>query len=169
MGAFNYGELVKQAQESGASTSYEPVPAGDYEVVVEAVDCKPTKKGDPMLTLTLKVVDGEAKNRKFWHRMAFIPGNGVGLAINFRQLDALGATPLLEQGGTLEQVAGFIKNKRAVAKIGFGKDSYSDKNEVKDLKASAAAQFDPANPPSTGPYMSPILPQTAAPAAPRPF
>lgn len=143
MGSFNYQDLVKQAQESGASTSYEPVPAGDYEVVVEAVEVKPTKKGDPMLTLTLKVVEGDAKNRKFWHRMAFIPGNGVGLSINFRQLDALGATPLLENGGTLEQVAGFIKNKRAVAKIGFGKDSYADKNEVKDLKKSDAAGSEP--------------------------
>jgi len=168
MGSFNYQDLVKQAQESGASTSYEPVPEGPYEVVIEDSKVEPTKKGDPMITLTLKVVEGEHKNRKFWHRMAFIPGNGVGLAINFRQLDALGATPMLENGASLEQVAAYVKNKRAVAKIGFGKNAYADKNEVKDLKASASADNSGLTPQVGFPLgNSPVAP--AAPAGPRPF
>lgn len=140
MAEFNYSALVQQAKDSGAATSYDPLPEGEYNFVVEKAEATNSKKGDPQLVLTLKVTDeGEHKNRKLWHRMTFIPGNGVGLAINFRQIDTLGGTPILEQGGSLAQVAGFLTGKTGLARV--IQKEWNDKlqNEVKDIKKGAAA------------------------------
>lgn len=167
MGSFNYQALVQEAQAAGAQTDFEPIPAGDYEASVKEAKAGTSKKGDPQLVVTLRIEDGAHKGRLQWARMTFVPGNGIGTAINLRQLDALGATPLLEQGGSLEQVAAFLTGKRCVVKVGFGKDSYADKNEVKDIKKSTAAALAPqAGGAFTSPYQAPAAP---APAGPRPF
>lgn len=140
MADFNYQALVQQAKDSGAATSYDPLPEGEYNFVVEKAEATNSKKGDPQLVLTLKVTDeGEHKNRKLWHRMTFIPGNGVGLAINFRQIDTLGGTPILEQGGSLAQVAGFLTGKTGLARV--IQKEWNDKlqNEVKDIKKGTVA------------------------------
>jgi len=47
-----------------------PLPAGDYKVVIEKSEKKPTKKGTGhLLELVLKVVDGEHKGRMVWERL----------------------------------------------------------------------------------------------------
>ena len=144
MADFNYQSLVQEAKASGATTEYEPLPAGDYNVVVEKAEATNSKKGDPQLVLTLKVTDELHKNRKLWHRMTFIPGNGVGLAINFRQLDALGATPLLEQGGSLAQVAGFLTGKVALVAVKQREWNGKMQNDVSDVKKGNAIGAVPA-------------------------
>jgi hypothetical protein len=146
MAAFDYSSLVAQAQASGASATYEPLPVGDYAVSVEKAEVGESKKGDPQLVITYKVSEGPFANRKLWHRMTFIPSNGIGLAINFRQLDVLGATPILEQGGTLAQVAGFLTGKSAVVKVSQREWNGKINNDVDDVKkgaASAAPAFAP--------------------------
>lgn len=135
--SFNYKALVEEAKASGAAEGFDPLPNGWYGATIDKSELKTTQKGDPMIVITWKITDdGEYKNRRIWHNMAFVPGNGVGLAINFRDLDTLGATSILENGGSLEQVAGFIKNKDAQLKLGLGKP-YNGvvRNEVKDVKA----------------------------------
>lgn len=146
MADFNYQSLVQEAKASGATTEYEPLPAGNYNVVVEKAESTTSKKGDPQLVLTLKVTDELHKNRKLWHRMTFIPGNGVGLAINFRQLDALGATPLLEQGGSLAQVAGFLTGKTAEVVVKQREWNGKMQNDVSDVKKGLASGGVPSGP-----------------------
>ena len=164
MAAFNYQALVQEAQAAGAQTSFEPIPEGEYEAAVKEAKAQQSKKGDPQLVVTFKVEGGPHNGRLQWARMTFVPGNGIGTAINLRQLDALGATPLLENGGTLEQVAAFLTGKRAVIKVGFGKDSFADKNEIKDIKKSSAPVA--GSIPMAGGFTQP---SPVAPAGPRPF
>lgn len=159
MAEFNYQALVQEAKDSGAATSYDPLPEGEYGFVIEKAESTNSKKGDPQLVLTLKVTDeGDHKNRKLWHRMTFIPGNGTGLAINFRQLDVLGATPLLEQGASLAQVAGFLTGKTGVAVVKQKMWNEKLQNDVSNIKKAAAV----AGAPVMGGFAAPIAPVASA-------
>ena len=44
------------------SGNYEDVPHGTYEVAVKQMELKASKKGDPMVSIWFKVVDGPHKN-----------------------------------------------------------------------------------------------------------
>lgn len=51
---------VKEAAENG--TEFKEVPHGDYEVAVQQMELKASKKGDPMVSIWFKIVsDGEFK------------------------------------------------------------------------------------------------------------
>ena len=56
-------EDLKEVQENGGG-SYEDVPHGKYEVIIDKMEIKETKKGDKlMLSVTFKVLEGSQKNR----------------------------------------------------------------------------------------------------------
>ena len=58
MADFNYKALVQEAKDSGASATYDPLPDGDYNVVVSKAEATQSKKGDPQIAVTFKVTDG---------------------------------------------------------------------------------------------------------------
>lgn len=53
-------DVAEAAQNN--SGSYEDVPHGTYEVAVKQMELRASKKGDPMVTIWFKVVDGPHKN-----------------------------------------------------------------------------------------------------------
>lgn len=161
MAAFDYNALVQEAKASGATTSFEPLPDGEYSVVVDKAESTTSKKGDPQVKIVYKVTEGPHQNRLLWQYMTFIPGNGTGLAINFRQLDVLGATPLLEQGGSLAQVAGFLLGKTAVVKVAQRTSGDKVYNDIKDVKkGSSTSGPGPVGGFSSGPASAPASSST---------
>ena len=56
--------LQKDVAEASKNNSgnYEDVPHGTYEVAVKQMELKASKKGDPMVSIWFKVVDGPHKN-----------------------------------------------------------------------------------------------------------
>ena len=53
---------VQEAAENG-SGQFKEVPHGDYEVAIQQMELKASKKGDPMVSIWFKIVeDGEFKN-----------------------------------------------------------------------------------------------------------
>lgn len=52
---------VKEAASNGTG-EYKEVPHGDYEVAVQQMELKASKKGDPMVSIWFKILDGEFKN-----------------------------------------------------------------------------------------------------------
>ena len=52
---------VAEAAQNG-SGNYEEVPHGTYEVAIKQMELKASKKGDPMVSIWFKVVDGPHKN-----------------------------------------------------------------------------------------------------------
>lgn len=56
--------LAQDVAEAAQNTSgnYEDVPHGTYEVAVKQMELKASKKGDPMVSIWFKVVDGPHKN-----------------------------------------------------------------------------------------------------------
>lgn len=55
--------LVKDvAEAANGASEYKEVPHGDYEVAIQQMELKASKKGDPMVSIWFKIVDGEFKN-----------------------------------------------------------------------------------------------------------
>ncbi len=52
---------VKEAAANGTG-EFKEVPHGDYEVAVQQMELKASKKGDPMVSIWFKILDGEFKN-----------------------------------------------------------------------------------------------------------
>ena len=50
-----------EAAENGTG-NYKEVPHGDYEVAIQQMELKASKKGDPMVSIWFKILDGEFEN-----------------------------------------------------------------------------------------------------------
>lgn len=57
---------VKEAAENGGTGEFKEVPHGTYEVKVEKMELKASKKGDPMVVIWFSILDGEYKNSKLF-------------------------------------------------------------------------------------------------------
>jgi hypothetical protein len=49
--------------------SYDPVPAGEYTVIIASSEWKSSSKGDQMLKVTAEIVDGSFKGRKLFSNL----------------------------------------------------------------------------------------------------
>ena len=47
---------IQEAEENGGSGDYKDVPTGTYEVKIEKMEIKESKKGDPMLSVWFKIL-----------------------------------------------------------------------------------------------------------------
>lgn len=52
---------IKKAEENGAD--YEEIPVGEYEVKIEKMELKKSKKGEPMFSCWFKVLVGDYKGK----------------------------------------------------------------------------------------------------------
>ena len=69
-------DLFAQAMVSEPSTGdFENLPDGDYEVVLSSLEYKNNKKGNPMITYVLTVIDdNEFNGRKHWKHVNLVHG-----------------------------------------------------------------------------------------------
>lgn len=71
-------EGIKQARENGGG-NYEEVPYGTYEVNVEKIELRESKKGDPMVSIWFKIVAGKYKNSKIFYNQVINQGFQIHL------------------------------------------------------------------------------------------
>ena len=64
---------VKEAAENGGG-EYKEVPHGDYEVAVQQMELKASKKGHPMVSIWFKILDGEFKNSIIFYNQVITQG-----------------------------------------------------------------------------------------------
>ena len=77
-------EDVKAAANGGGG-NYKEVPHGNYEVAVQQMELKESKKGKPMVSIWFKIVyDGEYKGSMIFYNQ--VVDNGTGLHINNEML-----------------------------------------------------------------------------------
>ena len=57
---------IKQARENDGG-NYEEVPYGTYEVNVEKIELRESKKGDPMVSIWFNIIAGNFKNSKIFY------------------------------------------------------------------------------------------------------
>ena len=65
---------VKEAAENGGG-DFKEVPHGDYEVAIQQMELKASKKGDPMVSIWFKIVsDGEFKGSMIFFNQVITQG-----------------------------------------------------------------------------------------------
>ncbi|MAF24487.1 hypothetical protein CL634_02785 [bacterium] len=78
---FNLNDLDEEYEthDSEQNTDFEELPDGKYQVSVDRVELMLSKSGDKrMFKWTLKVINGEFKNRLIWKYSMLEPGDSLG-------------------------------------------------------------------------------------------
>ena len=91
--------LSKEVKELKSSSDYPEIPCGKYEVALEKLEMKKSKKGNPMLFAQMKIVQGQFENQKIFMNQVLYMGDGHD---NFRLSNANGFLKSLETGLTVE-------------------------------------------------------------------
>jgi hypothetical protein len=71
--------LKKDAEEAAKNGGgdFKEVPEGNYEVEVNKLELKKSKKGDPMLSIWFKILDGEYKGSIIFYNQVMSQGFGI--------------------------------------------------------------------------------------------
>lgn len=65
---------IEEAAANGGTGQFKEVPHGKYEVAVEQMELKASKKGDPMVSIWFKIVDGEYKGSMLFYNQIVTQG-----------------------------------------------------------------------------------------------
>lgn len=65
---------IEEAKNNGGNREFEKVPHGEYEVKVDKMELKASKKGDPMVTIWFTIVNGKFKNSKLFMNQVITQG-----------------------------------------------------------------------------------------------
>lgn len=71
---------VKKAQED--NKEFEKVPHGEYEVKVDKMELKSSKKGDPMVSIWFTILEGKYKNSKLFLNQVVTQGFQIHIVNN---------------------------------------------------------------------------------------
>lgn len=74
---------IEQAQKDDGNRTYEAVPHGKYEVKVDKMELKPTKKGDPMVSIWFTILEGKYKKSKLFMNQVVTQGFQLNIVNNF--------------------------------------------------------------------------------------
>ena len=140
------------------STAYEPLPAGEYPVIIVDSNMENTKTGTgQFLKLQIQVIEGEHANAMLFDRLNLVNSNQQAVDIAKRTLSAI-----CHAVGVLQvQDSQQLHNKPMLVKVTVrqGDGQYGPSNDIKAYKPIASAK--PAAP-------AMARPQPAANAAPAP-
>lgn len=79
---------IQEAEENGGSGDYKEVPTGTYEVKIEKMEIKESKKGDPMLSVWFKILNGEYEGSMIFMNQVITQGFQIHICNTFlRSLD----------------------------------------------------------------------------------
>jgi len=153
MAALNFN-----ANDVADRPSRDPLPAGEYKVVVEASQEKATKAGDgSYFEVTLVITDGEHEGRKLWHRMNLNNKSEDAVAnakVEMRQLCNAAGHPSITDTDQLHDIEVI-----AIVSLKADRQSGEMRNEVKGYKAvgSSSSPIVPGKPapPKSGPTAAP--------------
>ena len=90
---------VAEAAENGGSGQYKEVPHGSYEVSIQQLELKASKKGDPMVSIWFKIVSGEYKGSLIFYNQVVTQGFQIHMVNEMlrKMCEEMGAdTPVIE-------------------------------------------------------------------------
>lgn len=73
---------VQEAQENGGTGEYKQVPVGTYEVKVSKMELTESKKGDPMVSIWFKILNGEYKGSLIFYNKVVYGTSNDGFMIH---------------------------------------------------------------------------------------
>ena len=125
------------------STSYDPIPNGEYMALITDSDVKPTKAGTGYyMQLVWEVIDGQYKGRKVFDRINIQNANKTAEEIGQRELSAIcHAVGKMNPADSTElhNIPALIK-----VKIKPAQDGYDASNEVNGYEAANQPAQQPA-------------------------
>jgi hypothetical protein len=69
-----YEKDLEEIKKNGGTGEYKEVPHGEYTVKVEKMELKESKKGDPMLSVMFRILEGEFKKSCiFMNQVVLLP------------------------------------------------------------------------------------------------
>ena len=142
MSSLNWGDLVKDAGDVG---SFEPLPDGDYDLVVQEAVAKVSQSGKTMFSLKAQVQGGAHNKRLVWDNLVVTPESPAALGMFFRKMAALGlgreffATS--PSNAAIEQA---VKGRAFRAQVGSRTWQGQKKNEIKMYYVATAPAGSPA-------------------------
>ena len=139
MAQLNFDATQVEPQES-----FDPIPAGEYHVIIEDTEMKTTAAGTgEYLQITLSVLDGQYAGRKLWDRLNLSNPNKTAEEIAQRTLSAIcHATGVLKPRDSAE-----LHNKTLIAKVKVKqRPGYDPQNEIGAYKAAGQTQVAPVQP-----------------------
>lgn len=139
------------------ATGYDPVPAGDYEVIAESSEMKPTNANDgEYLLVVLVIISGPFANRKLFARFNLV--NKSQKAVDFSQKMLAG---LCRAVGVMKlEETGVLHNIPLIVRVKVD----GDQNEITSYKALSANSAQSA---STATSTAPV--SAVAPPAQKPW
>lgn len=133
MAELNFNSSTVEPQQS-----FDPIPKGWYDLMIEEVELKPTKAGTgSYLSLRLKVQEGEFANRVVFDMITYSNPSQQAVEIGHRKLSALcRALGIVELTST-----DILENRIVAGKVGIRIDKtgeYDPQNDVREYKAAGA-------------------------------
>lgn len=74
---------VREVEQNGGSFEYVEVPHGEYEVKIEKMELKASKKGDPMFSCWFKILTGEFKDKLIFMNQVITQGFQIHIVNEF--------------------------------------------------------------------------------------
>lgn len=161
MSSLNWGDLVKDAGDVG---SYEPLPDGDYDLMVVEATAKTAQSGKTMFAIKAQVQNGPHAKRLVWDNLVVTPDSPGALGMFFRKMAGLGLNrDFFSQNPSNAQIEAALQNRTFRAQIGSRVWNGSKKNEIKMYYVANAATASAA-PVAAAPAPAPAPAPAAAPA-----
>jgi len=159
--SLNWGDLVKDAGDVGGN--YEPLPDGDYDLIVLEATAKVAQSGKTMFAIKAQVQGGAHAKRLVWDNLVVTPDSPAALGMFFRKMAALGlGREYFATAPSNAAIEAALKNRAFRAQVGSRTWNGSKKNEIKMYYIATAAAATPA--PAAAPAPAPAPAPAAAPA-----
>lgn len=140
----------------------DPVPAGQYRVMITSSEVKPTKDTTgKLLELELVILDGEYKGRKLWDRLNIQNANAQAQSIAQGQLSAI-----CHSVGVLQlKNSSQLHNLPLLAKVVVDQSpGYDPKNEIKRYESVGTVSTETLPGATSAPAPAAAAPSANAPA-----
>lgn len=116
--------------EDAPASTFDPIPEGDYVVIVKDSEVKDTKSGGEMLVLKLEVQDDENYSGRFiWDNLNLVNANEKAVEIAQRQLAGIASACGIEELEDSQELHGIPVIARI--KITPEQDGYGPSNAVR--------------------------------------
>lgn len=89
---------IEEAAKGNGSGDYEAVPHGNYEVSINNMELKASKKGDPMVTIWFKIVEGSHKGSMIFFNQVITKGFQVHIVNELlkKMVEEMDDAPVIE-------------------------------------------------------------------------
>lgn len=167
MTSVNWADLIKDA---GEIQSYEPLPDGDYDLVVVEGTAKVSQSGKQMFSIKAQVEAGQYAKRLVWDNLVVSEGNATALGIFFSKMAAMGLNQdYFNQNPSPAQIEQALTGRKFRGKLGTKTYNGKESNEIKSYYPAAASIAAGGVPPQAAPAPAPAPAAAPAPqAAPAP-